>query len=269
MKGLVIRTPWINMILAGTKSWEMRSKLTHIRGRIALIRAGSGLIVGSAELVDCLPALSLEQMRQTQGFHGIPDDQLASAFEANWTTPWVLRNVEVLATPKPYQHKSGAVKWVHVPDEDPQQSMSAPTQQATARAVSRSAVAKVVPAPTAKADAPRSSGTTSTWVDIPITGGNLRHHHFYLRTASALLPSDCIGGNNKQKPGKSICVSFQPGRVRDADIDGVKMILRARSETRDFFERSGAVEGDCVRFSRVGDRDFVVSLKRAAAPMPA
>ena len=52
MKGLVIRSPWIDHILAGKKTWEMRTRATSTRGRIALIKAGSGLIYGTAELVE-------------------------------------------------------------------------------------------------------------------------------------------------------------------------------------------------------------------------
>ena len=61
MKGLVIRSPWIDHILAGKKTWEMRTRATSIRGRIALIKAGSGLIYGTAELVECKTSLDLEQ----------------------------------------------------------------------------------------------------------------------------------------------------------------------------------------------------------------
>jgi hypothetical protein len=39
--GLVIDKPWIDLILDGKKTWEMRSTLTKKRGKIALIRKGS------------------------------------------------------------------------------------------------------------------------------------------------------------------------------------------------------------------------------------
>jgi hypothetical protein len=41
MKGLVIDEPWISLIISGEKTWEMRSRNTVVRGRIALIRKGS------------------------------------------------------------------------------------------------------------------------------------------------------------------------------------------------------------------------------------
>lgn len=55
---LIIREPWIGLILDGRKTWEMRSHATTKRGVIGLIRQGSGLIVGTARIVDSLPALT-------------------------------------------------------------------------------------------------------------------------------------------------------------------------------------------------------------------
>ncbi len=49
-KGLIIDSPHIERILSGAKTWEMRSSKTAQRGRIALIRKGSGLVVGTVEV---------------------------------------------------------------------------------------------------------------------------------------------------------------------------------------------------------------------------
>ena len=104
MRGLIIRSPWIDLILAGMKTWEMRTKSTSIRGRIMLIKAGSGLIYGTAELIDSLPVLSREELRQTQSFHGITEEKLDEVMRNRWTTPWVLHNIIKLETPIPYSH---------------------------------------------------------------------------------------------------------------------------------------------------------------------
>jgi hypothetical protein len=95
-------------------------------------------------------------------------------------------------------------------------------------------------------------------VDIRLTEGNLRNNHFYMRTAESLLPSDCIGGSNKSDLGKPIRVTFEPGPSIECDVAGDKMILRARAQVRDFFERSGSRAGDTLRFMRVGEREFLV-----------
>ena len=95
-------------------------------------------------------------------------------------------------------------------------------------------------------------------MDILLTEGNLRNNHFYLRTAESLLPSDCIGGLNKSDLGRAIRVTFEPGPSIECDVAGDKMILRARAQVRDFFERSGSRAGDTLRFMRVGEREFLV-----------
>jgi hypothetical protein len=59
MKGLIIKSPWIDKILAGEKTWEIRGSNTKIRGKISLIKSGSGMILGKADLVDCVPRVSL------------------------------------------------------------------------------------------------------------------------------------------------------------------------------------------------------------------
>jgi hypothetical protein len=259
MKALIIRSPWIDLILSGAKTWEMRTRPVTIRGRIGLIKAKSGLIYGTAELVDCMPALSLERMRQTQAFHGIPEDQIASAIENRWTTPWVLRDVVRLETPKPYIHRSGAVTWVEIPDEH--QSHAPETHPAMKPSQPARGVKETKP----PLPAPRMepSGKIVEWVDIPLSGGNIRNGHFYLRSAERLLPSDCIGGSNKAQAGQNIRVRFEPGMSVETDIAGDKMILRTRGQVRDFYERAGAKEGDCLRFGRVDHHDFVVTLRRA------
>src|SRR5882724_4451059 len=58
MKALVIDEPWITAILKGDKTWEMRKKNCKIRGEIALIRKGSGLVVGTAHVVDSRPLIA-------------------------------------------------------------------------------------------------------------------------------------------------------------------------------------------------------------------
>ena len=62
MRGLVIDEPWISKILQGLKCWEMRSGHTTIREQIALIRKGSGKVVGVARLVGCRGPLDLKEL---------------------------------------------------------------------------------------------------------------------------------------------------------------------------------------------------------------
>lgn len=259
MKGLVIRSPWIDLILAGAKTWEMRTRPTSIRGRIALIKAGSGAIYGTAELVECLPALTPERMRQTQNYHAIPESQIDIAMENRWTTPWVLRDIVPLDSPIPYVHPKGAVTWVELVDILTDNTQQAPKIMKPKQpgGIAPSSQQAATPSPL------QSQRKVNDWVDIQLTAGNIRNGHFYLRTAERLLPSDCIGGSNKDQAAANIRVQFDPGMLLESDVAGDKMILRSRAQVRDFFGRTGAKAGDHLRFGRVGHHDFVVTLGRA------
>ena len=118
MKGLIIDEPWISLILAGKKTWEMRSGPWKHRGLIGLIRKKSGHVVGVAELVDNRPPLaSLRAYAEAENFHRIPPDRQAAAFSGGWTTPWVLMNALALKRPVSYVHPSGAVKSVNLSED--------------------------------------------------------------------------------------------------------------------------------------------------------
>ncbi len=111
MDGLIIAEPYISDILNGKKIWEMRSRKTTKRGRIALIRKGSGRIVGYADLVDVLDPLTPSNYSKFYDKHRVPD-AISHKQDFKWFTPWVLDRVEKLSKPIAYEHKSGAVTWV-------------------------------------------------------------------------------------------------------------------------------------------------------------
>jgi len=115
-RGLVIDTPHIDRILSGAKTWEMRSTATKIRGPIALIRKGSGQVVGTAELVDSLGPFTDAQMLDNYSRHMIDPTRIQSGVVAKWRHAWVLRDAKPLAHPIPYVHRPGAVIWVALDD---------------------------------------------------------------------------------------------------------------------------------------------------------
>ena len=113
MNGLIIKSPWIEMILDGKKRWEIRGHHTHVRGRIGLIRGGSGLVLGTCELVDVVGPLTLAHLRSNAGKVGLQPGELAE-LPYKRTYAWVLWNVNKFNSPRPYKHPSGAVIWVHL-----------------------------------------------------------------------------------------------------------------------------------------------------------
>lgn len=113
-KGLIIKSPAIEKILAGIKTWEMRSGATQVRGPIALIKKGSGQIVGIANLVGVKGPLSKQEKLDTVDKHQISLDRLESHETDKWNTAWVLENAQPLITQVNYQHPNGAVTWVNL-----------------------------------------------------------------------------------------------------------------------------------------------------------
>ena len=106
---LIIRKPWIDLILSGKKTWEMRSSPTSIRGKIYLIEQGTGLIVGECELIHSAdrPILN-EDAAALHILHRVDDISLLK----KWRYAWGIRNAKKYETPISYKHPKGAVIWV-------------------------------------------------------------------------------------------------------------------------------------------------------------
>jgi hypothetical protein len=111
VKGLIVASPHIDRILAGRKTWEMRSRHVLYRGPVGLIRKGSGLVVGMANIVGCKGPLSWTEFRRTRK-HALHRTELRAAFNNRWRIAWILADIRSLATPLRYRHRTGAMSWV-------------------------------------------------------------------------------------------------------------------------------------------------------------
>lgn len=111
-KALIIDTPHIDRILRGEKVWEMRSTKTQQRGRIALIRKGSGQVIGTVSIVGCRGPLSREDMLAAVNKHRIDPARIESGAVDKWKYAWEVADPVLLAQPVPYAHPAGAVIWV-------------------------------------------------------------------------------------------------------------------------------------------------------------
>lgn len=120
--GLVVSEPWLTRILEKGKLWEMRSNRVNRRGPIALVKKGSGRVVGIARLVDVKGPFSTEKLADHESKHQI-SPELYRAPDYKWHYAWVLQDAIALPSPVPYRHKSGAVIWVKL-DEDVQQAIA-------------------------------------------------------------------------------------------------------------------------------------------------
>ena len=82
MKALLIKQPWIDLILDGKKMWELRGSNTRIREEIALVESGTGTVVGTCKLTGTVGPLTLAQIKRTWTRHGAPlTPQSAERFE--------------------------------------------------------------------------------------------------------------------------------------------------------------------------------------------
>jgi hypothetical protein len=111
MRALVIRPEPIQRILAGSKTWEIRRGRCLIRGLIGLVESGSGMVVGVAELNDCIGPLTLPLRIRNFRRMGITRAEAG----ARWPTDFyarVLRKRRRLTKPVPYTHPSGGIRWV-------------------------------------------------------------------------------------------------------------------------------------------------------------
>ena len=157
MKGLIIDEPWISLILAGKKDWEMRSRPTQVRGPIATIRKGSGQIVGTANVIGNHGPLELEERRSNASRHCVPMVEFESGRATKWTTAWQLEHAAPLAVPVSYEHPFGAVIWVNL---DPE--VAAAIQEQTASSSTHSEVA-VEPRPSLQARTVESTAKSTRW----------------------------------------------------------------------------------------------------------
>jgi hypothetical protein len=111
LSAIPIRYPWIDLILRGLKTWEIRSKFTKKIGPVALIRAGSKTVVATAtlsEVIKLSPKMAIENASK-MGMKKLTQE-MAEGVDGQYA--WVLKDVVPFKTPVPYVHGSGPVVWV-------------------------------------------------------------------------------------------------------------------------------------------------------------
>lgn len=170
-RALIIREPWISLILSGEKTWEMRTNWTSVRGWIALARKGTNTIAGLAYLSDCRPPLSALTYDQYFDFHQIPPDQTAHVIENKWIFPWVFSDVVAFPEPIPFKSTPSAVTFVKL-DADlgcllGERAASSPTPVKPYREPTPSPIPQQSVAPMV-APAPSSSPVAETTKQRPV-----------------------------------------------------------------------------------------------------
>jgi len=129
LSGLIIKEPYISYILDGDKTWEMRSTKTKKRGRIALIKKATGQVWGTANIIDVIGPLSRSGMLSNLDKHHIDEALIRSGEVDKWKYAWVLDDIQPLPSPVAYQHKSGAVIWVSLSEEESSDVLGLPVSR--------------------------------------------------------------------------------------------------------------------------------------------
>ena len=110
MKGLIIKAPYIDLILEGKKRWEIRGSNTNIRGRIFLIKSGTKRIYGEIDLVDSFEINLEEYNKYYMELYGCTCDSLP--YERTYA--WVVKNPVLYKEGVIYNHPRGAIICVNL-----------------------------------------------------------------------------------------------------------------------------------------------------------
>jgi hypothetical protein len=113
--GLVIATPWMQKIVAGAKTWEIRSKPNSRTGRIALCEKG-GPIVATAIIG---PSISIQPDEFNRHFskHQVTAGDLRAFYGDKPIYAWPLADVRKIDPPISYKHPGGG-SWVKLSAEN-------------------------------------------------------------------------------------------------------------------------------------------------------
>jgi hypothetical protein len=112
---LLVKEPWVSLLLDGEKVWELRRSSTKARGRVGLTRSGSGVIAGRANLRDVHGPFTAEELRAHRDEHLVDDEFLDEYAAGKPLYAWELRAVHRYSSPAPYRQRRGAGGWVNLP----------------------------------------------------------------------------------------------------------------------------------------------------------
>lgn len=259
MKGFVIASPWIDLILSGEKTWELRSTYCRYRGPVALIRKGSGTVVATARFQESNGPLSDHELLVTYKKHQVPEEVWRSG---SWRLAWVLADVCPLRKPVPYVHRKGAQSWVtldvraieaieHASAAEPEQFTLAEAGRANTREGQK--VMKIT--------------TTTDYRCIVVieTPGGIDNKYLKLGKQFDWFPSDAVGGKSRREQARrTIRLHWGGPAPTISDIDGKKKFIRNRQWFPAFVKLHDLQVGDAVQFSRVGDYEYAASPIKAA-----
>ena len=101
-----MKKKWLDLILAGQKTWEIRGSSTSKRGWVHFAESQSGgKLRGRARLVNCFP-LAKDCFKLYYKKHCVPS---LTMVPYKTVYAWVFEDAEEFEKPFEYKHKLGAV----------------------------------------------------------------------------------------------------------------------------------------------------------------
>ena len=117
-RALVVKRQWLDLILSGQKTWEIRGMATTRRSWVHFAQSqAGGQLVGRARLVDCIAlggagkSLSEAAFRKDFCRHRVPSLSMVPYQRPH---AWVFKEAERFEKPFAYEHRQGAVIWIDV-----------------------------------------------------------------------------------------------------------------------------------------------------------
>jgi hypothetical protein len=101
---------------------------------------------------------------------------------------------------------------------------------------------------------------------IPLTAGNIRNNHIYLRGHLDFFPAAAIG-QPAAKDGRGRSLTLHLEGISEpviTDIAGTKLIFRKRAAMKEFFKRNNLREGDVVQITRESQWVYRLTPRREA-----
>ena len=108
---LVVKNPWLDLILSRKKTWEIRDAQTKQRGKIHLALSGAGgRIVGQCHITDSF-AIDKDKLGQHVVKHCVKDLAMITYGRPHI---WVISKARRYKKPFVYSHPRGAIQWVRL-----------------------------------------------------------------------------------------------------------------------------------------------------------
>lgn len=109
-KALLVRIPYSSRLITGVKTWELRSRPTHIRGIVGVVESGTSCIWGFIDILGCRE-VTPSILRECEDKHTVSRLDLEAFPYTQWFA-WQVGSSWKLKEPIPIVRRKGQVIWI-------------------------------------------------------------------------------------------------------------------------------------------------------------